>query len=32
MERRHGVGYDWRNATTDGDAVYAVGGRKAHRW
>jgi hypothetical protein len=33
MERRHGSGYDWRNAPIDGDAVYAASGEKAHgRW
>jgi hypothetical protein len=31
MERRYGVGYDWRNAHIDGEVVHAAGGRKAHR-
>jgi hypothetical protein len=31
MERRYGVGYDWRNASIDGVVVHAGGGEKAHR-
>jgi hypothetical protein len=30
MERRYGVGYEWRNAPLDGVAVHATGGGKAH--
>jgi hypothetical protein len=30
MKRCHGAEYNWRNATIDGDVVYAVGGGKAH--
>jgi hypothetical protein len=30
MERRYGVGYDWRNAPIDRVAVHAAGGGKAH--
>jgi hypothetical protein len=30
MERRYGVGYDWRITPTDGAAVHAAGGGKAH--
>jgi hypothetical protein len=30
MERRYGVGYDWRNAPIDGEDVHAAGGGKAH--
>jgi hypothetical protein len=30
MERRYGIGYDWRNTPIDGVAVNAVGDRKAH--
>jgi hypothetical protein len=32
MERRYRVGYNWRNAPIEGDAVYVAGGEKAHRW
>jgi hypothetical protein len=32
MERHYGVGYDWRSTPIDGDAVYVVGGGKAHGW
>jgi hypothetical protein len=32
MERRYGIGYDWRNAPIDGAAVHATGDRKAHGW
>jgi hypothetical protein len=31
MERRYGVGYDWRNAPIDGVAVHATSGEKGHR-
>jgi hypothetical protein len=30
MERRYGIGYDWRNAPIDGAAVHVAGGGKAH--
>jgi hypothetical protein len=30
VERRYGVGYDWRNAAIDGAAVHVVGGGKPH--
>jgi hypothetical protein len=30
MERRYGVGYDWRNVPIDGVTVHATGGGKAH--
>jgi hypothetical protein len=30
MERRYGVGYDWRNTPIDGVVVHDAGGRKAH--
>jgi hypothetical protein len=30
MEKCYGVGYDWRNAPIDRDAVYVAGGGKAH--
>jgi hypothetical protein len=32
MERRLGVGYNWRNAPIDGATVHAAGRGKAHRW
>jgi hypothetical protein len=32
MERRYGVGYDWRNAPIDGVVVHATGDGKAHEW
>jgi hypothetical protein len=31
MERRYGVGYNWRNAPIDRVVVHAAGGGKAHR-
>jgi hypothetical protein len=31
MERRYGIGYDWRNTLIDGVAMYAAGGGMAHR-
>jgi hypothetical protein len=30
MEKRYGVGYDWRNAPIDRDVVYVAGGGKTH--
>jgi hypothetical protein len=32
IERRYGVGYDWRNTPIDGVVVHAAGGGKAHEW
>jgi hypothetical protein len=30
MKRRYVIGYDWRNAPIDGEAMHATGGRKPH--
>jgi hypothetical protein len=32
MERRYGVGYDWRNAPIDEAAIHAARGGKALGW